>query len=42
MQEIQDKIENIDQRLTSMEKMHKFAILSILAIGTLYFVSERL
>ena len=41
MQEIQDKIENIDQRLTALENMHKYAIITILAIGSLYFLSKQ-
>jgi hypothetical protein len=42
MSENQDKIENIDQRLTSLENMHKYAIVAILVIGSLYFISKNL
>jgi hypothetical protein len=42
MSEIQVKMENIDQRLTALENMHKYAIVAILAIGSLYFLSKNL
>jgi hypothetical protein len=42
MEQSQDKMENIDQRLTALENMHKYAIITILAIGSLYFLSKNL
>lgn len=42
MEQNQDKMENIDQRLTALENMHKYAIITILAIGSLYFLSKNM
>jgi hypothetical protein len=42
MEQSQDKMENIDQRLTALENMHKYAIITILAIGSLYFLSKNM
>jgi len=42
MEQSQDKMENIDQRLTALENMHKYAIITILAIGSLYFLSKNI
>lgn len=42
MEQNQVKVENIDQRLTALENMHKYAIITILAIGSLYFLSKNM
>ena len=42
MEQNQVKVENIDQRSTALENMHKYAIITILAIGSLYFLSKNM
>lgn len=38
---MEEKIQNIDKRLTMLENMHKVAIPIILGIGVLYLLSKK-